>query len=340
MEKFDVIIIGAGPAGLNCAKYLANSGKSILILEKNEIIGKKVCAGGLTQKAYDYLKLPENLIQHKFNEVGFNTPLIKSKIKSKNNFVYTIDRIKLSQWQVKELKNPLITIRNNSSVSEISSDYVKVGNKKIKYNFLVGADGSSSMVRNHLKLKTNNIDIAIQYIIPTNKFKDFEVFFDSKLFHSWYAWIFPHKNYVSIGCGCNPKILPANQLKENLHKWLDNMDIDYTKGEFQGHPINYDYKGLKFNNIFLVGDAAGLASGFTGEGIHQALISGEEVAKMIVDKNYDPKKIEEILKLKKKHNQVISMLNKSGCLRNLEYNLVGLLLKTNIIDKKVISIFG
>lgn len=340
MEKFDILIIGAGPAGLNCAKHLANSGKSVLILEKNKIIGEKVCAGGLTQKAYDYLKLPKNLIQDKFSEISFNTPFIKSKIKSKSNFVYTINRINLAKWQVKNLQNTSTIIRNNSRVTEITNNYVKVNNKKIGYKILIGADGSSSIVRSYLKLGTNKLNIAIQYILPNKNFKELEVFFDSKLFHSWYAWIFPHEDYVSIGCGCNPKRLTTKTLKENFHKWLDEMDIDYNNRNFQCHSINYDHKGLKFNNIFLVGDAAGLASGFTGEGIYQALVSGEEVAKMIINKNYKSKKIQEILKSKKKHNQVVSLLNKSGFLRNFEYCIIALLLKTSIIDKKIIDIFG
>lgn len=340
MEFFDVVIIGAGPASLNCANFLKKSNKKILILEKNTIIGKKVCAGGLTQKAYEYLNLPPELIEYSFKNINFNAPIIKSEIKNKNSFVYTVDRVKLSQWQQDKLKKSSIKIRNNSMVTKIENNYIVVNNKKIKYKYLVGGDGSSSIVRRYLGLKINDIDIAIQYIIPTKKFKKFEIFFDSRLFHSWYAWIFPHENYVSIGCGCNPKKLSSQKLKNNFHDWLKQINIDYASGEFQAHPINYDYRGLKFNNIFLIGDAAGLASGFTGEGIYQALISGEEVAKMILDKNYEPQKIKKILKIKKRHNKIIRLLNKSGPLRNLEYNLVGLLLKIKIINKKTIDFFG
>ncbi len=49
-DKYDVVIIGAGPAGLSCAKPLQKSGKSILLVEKNDKIGPKICAGGLTTK--------------------------------------------------------------------------------------------------------------------------------------------------------------------------------------------------------------------------------------------------------------------------------------------------
>ena len=58
MEYFDVIIIGAGPAGLKCAEVLGNSKFSVLLLEKNAEIGVKVCAGGFLVKNSEYLNLP------------------------------------------------------------------------------------------------------------------------------------------------------------------------------------------------------------------------------------------------------------------------------------------
>jgi heterodisulfide reductase subunit A-like polyferredoxin len=47
-EKVDVLIVGAGPAGLSCAKALGDSNLNVLVLEKNKIVGPKVCAGGIT----------------------------------------------------------------------------------------------------------------------------------------------------------------------------------------------------------------------------------------------------------------------------------------------------
>ena len=53
-NKFDIIIIGAGPGGLECAIQLNNSNLSVLIIEKNDIIGPKICAGGLTGLTSDF----------------------------------------------------------------------------------------------------------------------------------------------------------------------------------------------------------------------------------------------------------------------------------------------
>jgi len=339
MEKFDVIIIGAGPAGLSCAKELSNSNKKVLLLEKNNIIGPKVCAGGITNHDLEQLKLPKELLDKRYKQIIIHTPFHKDIIKQDKPFVYTIDRETLGQWQLKNIKTDNIIIKTESRVTEINNNYIVVDNKKIKFKYLVGADGSSSSVRRFLKLKSNRKGIAIQYIIPTKKYKKIEMFFDSKLFGSGYAWIFPHKSYVSIGCGCDPKVLSSKKVINNFNKWLKSNKIDVSKGKYEANPINFDYQGYKFKNIFLTGDAAGLASGLTGEGIYQALISGEEIAKIILDKKYKSTKMDELIRSKNMHNKVLNFLEKSGPIRKIEYELLGLLLKSKWIDKKIINTF-
>ena len=47
---YDVIIVGAGPGGLSCAKHLKGSGLKVLILEKSSDLGKKICSGEITRK--------------------------------------------------------------------------------------------------------------------------------------------------------------------------------------------------------------------------------------------------------------------------------------------------
>lgn len=340
MEKFDVIIIGAGPAGLNCAKHLEKFGKSVLILEKNKVIGKKVCAGGIMPKTIEYLNLPLELLERKFKKIDFKTPFYNYDIKSNNYIIYTIDRIKLGNWQAKQLENTSIEIRKQSMVTSIENDCVVVNNEqKIKFDYLVGADGASSITRNYLGIKNKKFIVGIQYIIPTQKYKNLEMIYDSKLFHSGYLWIFPYKNSVCIGCGCDPKMFPVKKLKENFLKWLKKNDIDFNTGEFQAHAINYDFQGVKFKNIFLIGDAAGTASGLTGEGIHQALISGEEIAKMINNPNYKSDILKDMIKTQKIHNKIVSLFNKSGIFRNLVYASVCLLFKISITTKKMQKIF-
>ena len=134
--------------------------------------------------------------------------------------------------------------------------------------------------------------------------------------------------------------LKPNKLKNNFQKWLSKNKIDTSQAQYQASPINFDYQGYKFSNIFLTGDAAGLASGYTGEGIYQALISGEEVGKMILDKTYKSEKMEELIRLKQSHNRVLLFLEKSGPFRKIEYELLVLLMKSKLMDKHLLKLIS
>ncbi len=341
MESFDIVIVGTGPAGLKCAETLGNSKYQVLLLEKNSEVGPKVCAGGLTGKDIRYLNLPQNLLDFQYDKINLHVNSSKFKLKNKNNFAYTIDRKKLGQWQLKKLKKfKNIKVRTNSKVTKIEKNFVLVNNKKISYKFLVGADGSSSIVKRYLGIKSKYVNVAIQYIVPTKEYKEFEVFFNSKLFSAWYAWIFPHKNYVSIGCGCNPKILSSKNLSKNLSKWIEKNKIDIPNVKYEASILNFDYQGYQFENIFLIGDAGGFVSGFTGEGIYQALVSGGEVGKIILDKNYKSSKIEDLLKIKKKHNQLVNFLIKSGKFRTIIFYTGALLLKIPYFRKRALNLLA
>ena len=313
----------------------------MLLLEKNSVIGPKVCAGGLCGHDLDYLNLPEEILDHKFKEIIVHTPHQKDLVRMEDYFVYTIDRKNLGQWQLHRLDNTNVEVRTESRVTDIGRNFVVInGNEKVKFKYLVGADGASSRVRKYLGINTEQMGIAMQYIIPTSKYNKFELFVDPDLFHSWYAWIFPHKKYVSIGCGGDPRFLSAKKFRDNFQIWLKKMKIDVSNREFQAHPINFDYRGFKFRNVFLVGDAAGLSSGYTGEGMYQAMISGEEVAKTIINKKHIPTKIDDLLKVKKVHNKILHVFEKSGNLRKIEYELLVLMLKIKLIDKKIIHILA
>lgn len=295
MEKFEVVIIGAGPVGLAAAKILGEGGKKVLLVEKNQKIGPKICAGGLTYRSFQF-KLPLDLADQTFNSFKINALGKEMEIKGERFLIATISREKLGQWMLKKIKKN-VQIRINSEVIKIEKEYVffKDG-QKIKFDFLIGADGSLSLVRRYLNLPTKKVWSTIQYTIAQD-FKDLEFFFEPALFGSGYAWIFPHNNFVSVGCGTDSKFQDLNLFK-NFHYWLKKMKIEVNPVKLESFPINFDYRGFKFGNIFLAGDAAGFASGLTGEGIYAAILSGREVAQKILNPNYNFPGMRELFKKK------------------------------------------
>lgn len=329
MESYEIIIIGAGPAGLACAKKLGATNKKVLLLEQNNEIGPKVCAGGLIKNSLGDSQLPEELFEYKFKSISIDNFSKKQILNSINHIIYTIDRKELGQWQLKKiLGNKNITVKTNSRATEISKNYIIInGKEKIEFKYLVGADGSTSLARRFLSVKTGGLIVGFQYIIPGQKRNKLEFFFDYKLFNLGYAWIFPHKNYASIGCCCINKLMPAKKLREGFKKWLKTNNIDVSCGKFEAFPVNFDYRGYRFGNIFLAGDAAGFASALTGGGIEQAVISGEEIAKSIIDKNYHSEKIDKIIKTKNRHTNVLRLLKFLGKFTKTGFSLCLYLLK-------------
>ncbi|MBW8242838.1 NAD(P)/FAD-dependent oxidoreductase [Muricauda oceani] len=338
MEKYDVIIVGAGPAGLNCAKQLGGTPLRVLVAERNDVVGPKVCAGGLTGKSIESLNLPDELIEYNFNKIHLNHKNKLFYLKDDEDFTYTIDRKELGQWQLKQLgKFDNIEVRTACAVSRITKEYVVLNGRKIGYAHLVGADGASSLVRRYLKLPSGKAEIAMQYIINETKYQDLEVYFDSQSFSAWYAWIFPHNNSVSVGCMGNPKVISSKRLTKNFSAWLKTHHIDVSDGKYEAFPINGDFKGYRFEgNIYLAGDAGGFASRLTGEGIYQALVSGGEIGKMILDNRYHSKEIDELIKLQNRHNKILYTLIGAGKFRPLLVEAGKYFLRSRSISKKVI----
>jgi len=302
MEKFDVVIIGAGPAGLSAAKILGEGGKEVVVLEKKEKIGLKICAGGLTFKDFE-IGIPISLAERIFQSIKVHSFGKTIEVKREKPFVATISREMLGQWQARQIKKN-VEIRLNSEVAKInkSSVFLK-SNQEIGFTYLIGADGSLSLARKHLNLPSKRIWLGMQYTVP-EEFSNLEVFFDKNLFGLGYAWIFPHKNHTAIGCGSEMEFKNAAELSRNFHQWLKDKKIDYNKSQFQSSPINFDYQGFNFGNKFLIGDAAGFASGLTGEGIYFAIVSGQEIAKKILDPSYNLSGLKKILRIKKGQEKI------------------------------------
>ncbi|MBU0963174.1 MAG: NAD(P)/FAD-dependent oxidoreductase [Nanoarchaeota archaeon] len=336
MEK--IVIVGAGPAGLKAAEILAKNKKEVLVLEQKNIIGNKVCAGGLTNKSLSF-GIPDNILQRKFNELIIHSKNKKSSIKSNSPFIATINRKDLGKWMAKNAKEAGAEIKINTKVDSIGDKSLIANGKKINFDYLIGADGSNSIVRKNLGIKTTKILEAFQYVL-NKKVKDIEMYFDVNRFGPAYAWIFPYKNSVSIGTGAdsNYKKLKVSEVKNNLDKWCIERGYDIKNARLCACPINYDYQGHEFGNKFLVGDAAGFSSGLTGEGIYFAMLSGSDVANKIINKDYDYKNIKHILRVKKYEEIILRTLEISKSITRIEYNLLINMVKFNWFDKKLIKL--
>jgi geranylgeranyl reductase len=129
--------------------------------------------------------------------------------------------------------------------------------------------------------------------------------------------------------------MSGKELKANFSQWLEKRGIDISNAKYESYPISYDYRGLKFGTIFLAGEAAGLASGLTGEGIYQSLVSGEEVANLILDSSYASENFKFILKYNRLQEKFMNFMLKIGPARRLLANLIILFMRNPLVNKKI-----
>lgn len=329
------LIIGAGPGGLSCARILAKSKIPCLVLERKKVIGPKVCAGGITWSGL-ISRVPEDLAERSFPVQHLISPMQRIRITEKEPIIATVNRKHLGQYMASQALDAGARIRSGVSVKKINKRTVTLQDRhtgqceEISFEYLVGADGSSSLVRRHLGLKSDRMGIGINYQIPGTSPR-MEWHLNNRLFKNGYGWIFPHAETTSIGAYVDKKAMRPSQLKENLIYWARELGYSLEKVPAKAEYINYDYQGYHFGHTFLLGDAAGLASGLTGEGIYPAIISGEEVARTIRTPNHPSTIMDKLVARHEQHSRMVRISGRNGFLNSILAELVTLGLRSGIV---------
>ena len=309
MSTFSVIIIGAGPGGLACATILAEHGYDVLVLERKPAAGPKVCGGGITWGGL-IKRIPAHLIEGAFPKQYIKSNFQQTVIKAVEPIVATIRREVLGQWMYQQAQDKGAEIKTSCQVNKITPDTVETSQGQFGYRYLIGADGSRSIVRRYLRLPTDRIGVGIHFLVPGN-FERMEWHLNATLFNNGYGWIFPYKNMASVGVyGAKPYNAPR-QMLFRLKKWAETSNIPVRNLRPRAGLINFDYRGWRFDKIMIIGDAAGLASGLTGEGIYPALVSGETAARIIINPDHDCAELERLMKKQQKHRRIVEISAKN-----------------------------
>ncbi len=301
MKDFDVIIVGAGPAGLACARELANSELSVLLLDKRDILGSKPCGGGICEKE---IAVPiEDAWSKKISRQILSSGQNQIKINHRYKRI-TFEREDLAAYQERLLQGAKnITVIKEINVIKIQADSITTNKGDFHYKYLVGADGAASLVRAFLKLPVKHA-MGMYYRI-WGAYSEFVAHYDLPNMGPGYIWEFPHPKYNNIGIYFEPTFVKAAKAKELLQNYLKQRNYVYEEKDFLAAPVNYNYLGHKFGNIFLIGDAGGFTSRMHGGGINYAIISGSEVAKIIKNPDYTAKPLQEMIAGKLRDDKII-----------------------------------
>ncbi|MCX5781310.1 MAG: NAD(P)/FAD-dependent oxidoreductase [Elusimicrobia bacterium] len=292
-NKFDVIIIGAGPAGLGSAINLSKKGISVLLIEKEKI--------GATQKTwltFDYIlqkyKLKE-CIKNTFSEVTLSCYLGNTFSLKNKSFIYPIDEEKALKLLAQQaIKNGAV-IREKEvfiNYSFIKNDYLEIKTTKNTYysKFAVDAMGRDSQILKSKGLFNNTIDMGcLTYFLEKCNYKneDKMLLYDSFFPGSDYFWLVPHGNKrIMAGIFCFSQINDENigEKHNKLKSYLAEKNITgkiyaVKKGNI---PLG-DQNHVNVNNFLCIGDSCNTPLPSSGFSFNRCLDESEILADFIME---------------------------------------------------------
>ncbi|ACB40273.1 digeranylgeranylglycerophospholipid reductase [Pyrobaculum neutrophilum] len=309
VERFDVVVVGAGTAGAFASYLLAKNGFRVALLESKsgQEIGVKTCGDGLglhhVERISRHITPNPKVFQNKIEGVELISPDEKTRLVIKGEG-YVLDRFAWGKWLVEEaVKAGAVLYEGHTATTPLVDNGAVVGvraverrtgsPKEFAAKVVVDASGSAAVLRSKLAgwpisepLHPEDVSHAYREIVyveePLDSPQYIKIYLDMVTAPGGYWWIFPRSaTMLNVGLGIwgilkqNPRtnyeryILPRFKIKGKYH----------IGGGFI--PTRRPLKSLVGNGIVALGDAAAAVNPIHGGGIGQALLTAELASRAI-----------------------------------------------------------
>lgn len=319
VQKFGVVIVGAGPAGCAAAIKLAGTGVKVALIDKATFPRDKTCGDALSVDVVNQLSMLSESLAKEFDLFTQKMPSYGVKIfspnhnhvdipfihKNKKSCGYICERFNFDNFLFQHVKTlSSISIFEKCTVSKIENTgnnvAIETDKGSLSADMVVASDGAHSVVAKSLS------DISVEkehysaglrvYYEGVSSFHE-EQYIELHFFKSilpGYLWIFPLPgNKANVGIGMlssdvskkkvNLKTTLQDLIKTHPHlreRFKDAKPLETIKG--YGLPLGSKKRNISGNRYLLTGDAAALIDPFSGEGIANAIRSGRVAADHVI----------------------------------------------------------
>ena len=312
-KNYDVIIIGAGPAGCACALALKNTGLRVALFDKQEFPRDKICGDAIPGRAFKVLREMDPAYEDAFKRFPKKCLIRKTQLNYNGRMLerswvmeaFTCARIDFDNFMlslVKEAQN--VDIFTPLAVKEVAIKqegvYVTDAATGLYYTakVVVGADGAHSVVVKDLtatkmdrRHHVASVRAYYKNVLSTQDDKT-EIFFHKKFFPG-YFWVFPLPgNLVNAGFGMLSSDVAGKKIniKDAFYEFIGSPALSkrfehaQQAGKLEGFglPLGSRRVPVSGERFLLAGDAASLIDPASGDGIGNAVLSGKLAADQII----------------------------------------------------------
>lgn len=299
-KYYDILVVGAGPAGCVASLYAQKHGLSVLLIDKNQFPRDKVCGDAFMPICFDILNdlgiyfdnfhdlfVDINVANIYSNNLHVTVP---TNIKNVKRIVFDKNLNDFTKSKIEFLENTELEKNSSDEVFKYASLKNSFGNTTIKYKYLIGADGSSSFVR-----RLFNFPKPTEYAVASRSY--LEVRNNKPLFFlryiketiPGYFWGFSvSEKQINTG------VILFDTLKQNNIKSIHYKLVSeyFNIKNFETHvwqiPFNFDVEKTVNDDVFLIGDAGGFIDPILGHGIDTAMYSAKICIESIINNQNDP----------------------------------------------------
>lgn len=301
MEYFDVVVIGAGLAGLQCARLLGERGFRVLLVDRKPSLDQSIHTTGIfVRRTLEDFALPDDCLGPPVRHVKLYSPSRRSLELESPHDEFRVGRMALLYQRflnsgicagVKWMPSTRFVEHTNLKEQTIVRLESQTFSCWVRTRYLVGADGATSRVGEDLGLDVNREWIVgVEEVLEGVALEGpprFHCFLEPRLAPGYLAWVVHDGEEVHLGVGGYPSRFDPLKALRKFRTSLGNI-VDLRNAKLVARrggriPVGGVLRRIANDRGLLVGDAAGAVSPLTAGGLDPCLRLSTFAAKIIGD---------------------------------------------------------